>query len=120
MIHMTAFEQAVMCQILLRHAPNYPAQIQALHVTERDLTGVGFYTYFDQTLQASCLPETDRMYGSDLYCEIEGLEGGAGFILWLDQGKIDTLEAFSYAGEDLVPSITNFELSWHENLDQQE
>ena len=40
-----------------------------------------------------------KSYETDVFAEIEGMDHGAGFVLWLEDGRITTLEGFSYADE---------------------
>ena len=48
--------------------------------------------------------------GQSVYAEIEGLEGGAGFILYLDNGKITMLESFSHGSETWPVRILKFNI----------
>jgi hypothetical protein len=76
-------------------------QIDHAAVISREYTGVGFYTKlyvsedtrkFDRKRwKIEDMPQT--------YAEHPSLPAGAGFILWLKEGRIDTLEAYTYEGD---------------------
>jgi hypothetical protein len=72
------------------------AQWEASEVVERELTGVGFYTTF--SIPTSLPAVTDPLLKSmgDVQAEIEGLAHGAGFVLWLEEGRLKCLEGYSY------------------------
>ncbi len=75
-------------------------QIERATVHSRDYTGVGFYTKFN-------LPEGTRRFDSrrwktqdmpQTFGKHPALPAGAGFILWLKDVLIDTLEGYTYEG----------------------
>jgi hypothetical protein len=71
-------------------------QLAGCVVRSRELTGVGFFTSLEVD-RASVAP-VERLptpFG-DVYAEIEGLAHGAGFLLWIKDGYVDTLEGHSY------------------------
>jgi hypothetical protein len=67
-------------------------------VTSRDYTGVGLYT------KLSINPNAPRLARSGRYIEETpkvhlthpALTSGAGVILWLSDGRLDTLECYTY------------------------
>ena len=74
-------------------------QAQHVVVRSREHTGVGFWTYFDVAPDATRLGNSGRHELSDVGAEIQGVQHGAGFILWVEHGVIDCLEGFTYVGE---------------------
>ena len=72
------------------------AQASKLKVVERVWTGVGFFTEFVLPEDAAKvrLPGQHRI--GDVFAEIEGLEYGAGFVLFIVDGQITLLEGHSY------------------------
>lgn len=74
-------------------------QVQQAVVRSRRLTGVGFWTYFDVPPGAPRLTDSSRLRLSDVGAEVQDVEHGAGFILWVEHGAIDCLEGFSYADQ---------------------
>lgn len=105
-MELTPLERAALDLLVAREEPGYPElrqQVEGSIVAERKLTGVGFYT---QLVPAPGSPQAPASVGNPLgdghefsdgvYAEIEGLDGGAGFVLWLKDGLIETLEGFSY------------------------
>lgn len=98
---LSAVEQALLSMLL---AGDHPAlvilreQLQNAIVTNRNLTGVGFFTYFAVTPGGSILP-VQRWVIGDVGFELDGLEHGGGALLFVRDGVLRTLEAFTNAGE---------------------
>lgn len=74
-------------------------QLQHIKVIKRELTGSGFYTsFFNDSL--SSIEDCDDLLGDmkfgDVCAEIEDLKNGAGFLLYVENGKISMLEGYSY------------------------
>jgi hypothetical protein len=60
------------------------AQLRGATVSKGDYTGVGLYTKEEAPIP---------------YLRHPQLEAGAGAILWLEEGKVPTLERYAYGGE---------------------
>ena len=69
-------------------------QLAAAAVAKREMTGVGFFTHFEVPTLAPRLDPPGRMVIGDVYAEIVGLEHDAGFLLFVEEGVIKTLECF--------------------------
>jgi hypothetical protein len=79
------------------------AQLAHLTVKSRELTGVGFFTEFEIASEAVPVPlgrGISPLRG--VAAKIEGLENGAGFLLFVEDGLLSMLEGFSY--DDRWPS----------------
>lgn len=95
---------------------NYPElsnmlkkQIAASSI-EREFTEVGFFLNFKvQDLNIIRLPNNISTTLGNINASIEGLEYGAGFVLFLKEGVIDTLEGFSY-GEKWPVKVENYKI----------
>lgn len=74
------------------------AQLGASTVTSRRWTGAGFFLNF--RVSATERFEPERFELNDVYAEIDGLEYGAGFVLFIRGGKIDFLEGHSVGDEE--------------------
>ena len=71
------------------------AQLSSAIVHKRENTGAGFFTYFEVKRDpGGCISGEPRRSGPD--ANIEGLQRGMGFILWLNEGYASCLEGFSY------------------------
>lgn len=97
---LTGLERAVMACLL---APEHPVadalRQQADHgrVASRKYTGVGFYTGLDVHPDAPPAPvKSGQMNLGDVTASIDGLNHGAGFVLWVEDGVLRELEGFSY------------------------
>ena len=104
------FERAVIEHILEKEAPEYKKHLPYLLVDRRENTGVGIYVYFKYSENYPLSSSENRTMGQSVYAEIEGLEGGAGFILYLDNGKITMLESFSHGSETWPVRILKFNI----------
>jgi hypothetical protein len=93
-------EEAVLQKLLDGDHPVLTAlrrQLSGLEVKERRLTGVGFFTVFSMNVGAppALVPPGGSPFG-DVEATISGMKHGAGFLLWLSNGRIQSLEGYSY------------------------
>jgi hypothetical protein len=97
---LTQFEEAALSRLLAGDHPVLEAlreQAHGAYVRKRTMTGVGFFT------DLGVLPGARRavlptMGGclSDVVAEVDGLEHGAGVVLFVDDGYLSFLEGYSY------------------------
>ena len=71
-------------------------QYDNIRVKRRIMTGVGFFTDFEVTDNNWNLDDNLELYLGNIHVEIKGLKHGAGFILFVREGKIKTLEGYCY------------------------
>ena len=71
-------------------------QFERSTLRERRLTGVGFYVDFAVADDAPHLESREPFHIGDVEAQIEGLEHGAGFVLFVKDGVIDCLEGYCY------------------------
>jgi hypothetical protein len=94
------------------------AQRERIHVTRREYTGVGFFTEFGHPNDTSRLATSKRIVFGDVLAEIDGLEHGAGFLLFIENGRIAMLEGYSNANETWPAGEGSFALRyWAEKRD---
>ncbi len=85
-------------------AGNHPAsvalraQYARASVTSVELTGAGFFVEFSVPPDAP-RAEPPELKGGNVQMEIEGLEGGAGCLLFVRNGMLHTLEGYTYGEE---------------------
>jgi hypothetical protein len=99
-MNLEPLELAVLQKLLDGDHPVFIAlrdQMIGLSVTARKLTGAGFFTEFSTTANArpATVPSGKARFG-DVEATISGLERGAGFLLYVDQGLLNRLEGYSY------------------------
>ena len=107
------FEQAVLEKLLAGDHPVLAvlrAQAQAARLASREYTGAGFFLSFDVPPDASLLPTKDFHFG-DVNAVVDGLRYGAGFVVFVRGGRLDTLEGYSYE-EPWPKEIRGFKLSY--------
>ena len=121
MSDLTCFEQAVMKKLLRGEDEVLSIlreQLNVVEVSNRELTGAGFYT----TL--SVLPEAQSILGNpsfklgDVIARIQGLKLGAGFLLYVQEGVLHMLEGYTY-DEPWPQFISLYELSYT-NVDERD
>jgi hypothetical protein len=117
---LTPLETAVLEKLVSGEKDSYRTlqkQICALRVTNRKMTGVGFFTRFSLPTEAPILRDEASFHISDVAAEIKGLENGAGFVLFIKNGKISMLEGFTY-DEPWPSQITSFRLYYDGTSDR--
>jgi hypothetical protein len=97
---LTPFEQEVITTIL---RPEHPvmsalrAQLAVCRVADREFTGHGFYTSLVVPSDVAPARVTrDRLHLGEVGATLDGLDNGAGFVLWIEHGVLDCLEGFAY------------------------
>jgi hypothetical protein len=71
-------------------------QFAVSRILKRDVTGVGFFTYFDVPADVPRVPAADSAQIDDVAATIEGLQHGAGFVLFLRNGALYMLEGYTF------------------------
>ncbi|TWU32669.1 hypothetical protein Q31b_58270 [Novipirellula aureliae] len=105
MHEMEPIERQVMHMLLTGDHPTLEAlrqQFAHCVVVEREFTGLGFFTKFEVQ---DCIPQLEprrRIVIGDVCADVEGLDYGCGFILFVDDGLIETLECHLW-GDDAFP-----------------
>ncbi len=108
-------EQAVLRKLLSGDHPVLAAlrvQAEKARLRDREFSGVGFFCMFELPVEAPILDDRARFEISDVDGHVEGLEHGAGFVLFIRDGRIDMLEGFTY-DEPWPRTIGKFELFYH-------
>jgi hypothetical protein len=105
-MELTPLEGAVIETLLSRDEPGYDdlrRQLASCHAASREMTGVGFYNALEVDPSAPSAPDSvgnpvgnGRGFPDDVYADIEGLQHGPGFVLWLVDGRLGMLEGFTY------------------------
>jgi hypothetical protein len=111
---LTPLERQVILTLL---APDHPAmralrrQFDACRVASREFTGHGFFSKLVVADGVEAAPITRNQLGlADATATIDGLEHGAGFVLFVRERVLDTLEGFAY-DEPWPDAVGRFEIS---------
>jgi hypothetical protein len=97
--HFTKLEKEVLDLFLTGAHPGLQVlrtQFSRSQVSRRELTGVGFYTYFDVPPDVPRLDNRGSLWLSGVAADIDGLRNGAGFVLHVENGTLQFLEGFTY------------------------
>lgn len=112
MIALAELERAVLTKLLAGEHPlleRLRNQLSNCQVSRRELTGAGFYAYLDVG-DAPAADDVNLRFG-DVIAEIEGMAHGAGFVLYVEHGRLSMLEGYGY--DDPWPStITAYTLKY--------
>jgi len=100
------FEKAVLAKLLYGDHPllaEIRSQAEKARLISRTNTGTGFYCKFMVPSDVAPLTYHKDFHFGDVVAKIEGLEYGAGFVIFIRNGRLDTLEGYSY--EEPWPNI---------------
>jgi hypothetical protein len=87
-------------------------QLESADVVSREMTGAGFYTRF--ALPSDAVPAPLRsgvVRFGDVEARVPGLAHGAGFLVYIEDGKLQMLEGYTY-DEPWPDVIESFELRY--------
>ncbi len=113
---LTPLEAAVLEMLCAGEDPKLEvlrAQLAGVTVVGRELTGVGFFTQLQVPADAPTLDENVGPFG-DVEAVLEGVEHGAGFLLWFRNGRMSQLEGYSY-GEPWPKDAGRFSLRYRDH-----
>lgn len=71
-------------------------QLEVASVAKRTMTGAGFYTEFEIPAGVRSVSGNPKAMFGDVEAELEGLNLGAGFLLYVMDGNLHMLEGYSY------------------------
>jgi hypothetical protein len=109
---LSVFERSVLTELLEGEHPILRilrTQLDGAHVTSREFTGAGFFSDLAVPTSVEKVPYAGRFAFGDVQATIFGLEYGAGFVLFVDQGYLSFLEGYAY-GEAWPETISTFSL----------
>ena len=92
---------------------NLKAQLDLISVEYREMSSAGFFTNFlvPQSCITSTINSSSEFRIGDVHAEIEGLDFGAGFLLFVVHGAIKMLEAYTY-DEPWPDATDSFKLTY--------
>lgn len=86
-------------------------QLKVATGVNRKMTGVGFFVDFLLPSNVPCISSKPSFQIKDVIAEIKELQNGVGFVLFIGDGKLATLEGFTF-GEEWPEQISGFQLSY--------
>ena len=102
------FEKRIIDDIIQTY-PEYAERLARQYgyatVSKRTIDGRGFYTYYEIGDKTASLGDGVNLQLGENQWNINGLEHGSDYILWIKNGFISSLEGFSY-GEPWPKVIT--------------
>jgi hypothetical protein len=108
------FEQAVMDTLLAGDHPVLVvlrAQADEARLASREYSGAGFFCSFEVPPSAPRLDAKQNFHFGDVNAIVEGLEHGAGFVIFVRGGRLDMLEGYSYE-EPWPEDVRSFKLTY--------
>ena len=94
-------------------------QLNSANVQQREHTGVGQYTSIGFSSPVMPLAGQPSFCLGDVLADVYGVPSGVGFILWVDQGVISTLEIYTYQ-EELPSEVQTFSVRYNTNSGQRD
>ena len=92
---------------------NLRKQFETCNLVNRTFSGMGFFIEFETNFQIENKALKGKTFQlSDVIAEVEGLEHGVGFVLFIENGKLSAFEEFTYDCEDWPNEIYNYKLSY--------
>ena|SRR5579875_4153130 len=86
-------------------------QLKLAKRRSREYTGVGFFTHFDVPKEAPQFSGNPSIKFGDVIAEMDGLQRGAGFLLFIQNGVLSMLEGYTYE-EPWPQKVARFELRY--------
>lgn len=87
---------------IFRETPDFAEQLdrqlESAEAISRENTGGGFFTSI--SVKGSLPVITPRTLGETTHARVGGMEHGLGFVLFMQNGWLHTLEGFSLGGEE--------------------
>jgi predicted component of type VI protein secretion system len=96
---LNTLEQAVLDRLLAGDLPvlaTLRAQAEKARLVNREFSGIGFFCSFEVPPEAPTLEGSSNFELDDVNGTLKGLAHGAGFVLFIRNGRLDMLEGFSY------------------------
>lgn len=90
-------------------------QYEQIQSMKEELTGTGFYLEFVLSKQACPIPGNPTIRFGDVDADLDGLEHGAGFLLFIQDGFLSMLEGYSYE-EPWPEQPVKFTLSYENGI----
>ncbi len=116
---LSALERSAMDMLL---AGNHPVlellrqQYAACSVVRREETGVGVFVNFLVPRDIERVPTNKSLAISDVSADIEGLQFGVGFVLFVRGGFIDCLEAHLWGDDQWPERIEHYSLYYTKTI----
>ena len=108
-------ERAVLDKLFAGDHPSFPAfraQVERLHVLERTLSGVSFFSDLSVPEDvATARLKKDTVWFGDVVADFDGLQHGATFVVRIAEGRLEMLEG-STVDEPWPPDGTPFTLRY--------
>jgi hypothetical protein len=109
---LTPFEHDAIDAIVSPEHPVFAAlraQLGSCGVSKREFTGVGFFTSLAVAPEIPSAPVRGRLHLGDVEVSAEGLAHGIGLVLFVEEGRLDVLEGFTY-DEPWPKEIVNYSI----------
>jgi len=98
---LTALERTVLRRLLAEPEakPARPLDLDAVTVTERDLTGAGFFVHFARSPRLRLFDAATSMRWGSATAWLNGSSVQAGFLGYVDDGYLTCLEGYTLQGD---------------------
>jgi hypothetical protein len=122
-VGLTELEKAVLAHMINKRPADrdvFLKQLDNCQVVSRENTGCGFYTALrvDRHIAPSEFKERELIQGVHVSCP--ELQHGAGFILYIQNGYLHSLEGYTFVDEQWPEKISSFQVSSSEASDKRD
>ncbi len=111
---LSPLEEAVLSKLLSGEDPRLRLlrqQLVRIRVARRQMTGVGFLTELEVPPEAPSAPLPPKVRIGDVIADVDGLQGGLGFVLFIEDGRLALLEGYTYH-EDWPEGLERWRLKY--------
>ena len=111
---LSALEQAVLDRLLAGDHPVLVAlrtQAERARVSRREYTRAGFVCDFEVPSEMPSVATKFNFHLGDVNASLDGLQYGAGFVLFVRNGRLATLEGYTYE-EPWPQEVRNLKLTY--------
>lgn len=118
MIKLSPFEEQVINKLLAGDSHVLAIlrkQFGVATVTDRQFSGAGFVLEFNVPTHSPIISDDASFEITDVVADISGISNGAGFVLYIRNGKLASLEGFTF-DEPWPDVISDFQLRYREKI----
>jgi len=110
MDELTPFEREAIATIVAGDHPVFLGlrnQLAGCQVARREFTGVGFFSTLTVASDIASVPVRRRLHLGHVDVTMDGVGNGVGLVLFVEDGRLDLLEGFTY-GEPWPSEIVKY------------
>lgn len=84
--------------------------LNLINISTRDLTGVGFFTQLENCDELKVFSTNHSFKWGKLGAKLNAEKIDTGYLIYIEKGYIDTIEGYTYGGDDWPEEIYEIEI----------